>query len=314
LTPSEQVSFEQAKQAFIFTDGEYDLIEYARILEVHQALAGRFEISLNGSFGEIARGYWWELLWPQTGARRPLEAQKIARLRYAAQAFDAALIPPDLRLDLVSHFASVIERTNAGLTDLPNTLQMDHAYLVMRMQRWQGRIASSTDQLWPCLSPFLFRLALETMLQTRARLRARSLLIRRMLTEFQPRLAAYPLETGWPALPVTWKTLHRFRPLLGYYGKKAMSRMARSRGGSSRSSASPSGPLPAPRQLWQEEEVRDLLQPATMRAGQLLDPVALGDFLRRSQQPGFPFNDQWARLLSLEYTLRSLASIKTEPH
>ena len=46
-----------------------------------------------------------------------------------------------------------VARAGAAITQFPNTSQMDNAYLTLRMQRWQGRIASSTNQIWPALSP-----------------------------------------------------------------------------------------------------------------------------------------------------------------
>jgi asparagine synthase (glutamine-hydrolysing) len=313
LEPPAQTTFDQVKKAFLLTDGEYDLIEYARIFEIHRLLSQHFHISINGSYGEVARGYWWELLFPHAGARRKLNSEKVARLRYGAQTYAPSIFSPELRLDLVSHLADVIERTNAGLTDLPNTLQMDHAYLMMRMQRWQGRIASSTNRLWPCLSPFLFRTVLETMLQSSTRIRRRGLLIRRMLNEFQPRLADFPLEHGYPAMPATWRNFHRFWPLPVYFGKRILSKLIGVGGGSRGTTASRSGRPPARLQLWAEEDVRDLLHPETMKLSPLVDPTALADFLRHSREDNFRFNGQWSRVLSLEYTLNVLDRAKIRP-
>ena len=60
-----QISFAQLQKALAVTDGEIDLVEYGRnVLPVHERTARQYDISLNGSFGEIARGYWWELLLP----------------------------------------------------------------------------------------------------------------------------------------------------------------------------------------------------------------------------------------------------------
>lgn len=310
ITPQRPILWEDVTQAVQLTDGEYDVVDYARILQVHRTLADHFEISINGSFGEVARGYWWELLWPRAGACRELDAQKVARLRYAAQPFDASLWSPEQRLDLVEHFVGVIRRTNTGLTHMPNTLQMDNAYLMMRMQRWQGRIASSTNRVWPCLSLFLSRSVLETMLQTKTHLRRRSLLIRHMLATFQPQLAAFPLEHGYPALPVTWRNFYRFWPIFEQFGEK-VARKVRVRlrlpGGLPPQLA----PLPIRLQLWKEEEVREILQAVVegkMRA--LVHAQAVGDFLARSQQPQFPFGEQWGRVLSLASTLTLLEQIQ----
>ncbi len=308
VNPTASVSFERVKDALSFTDGEYDLVEYARILDIHVKLSNSFNISINGSFGELARGYWWELLFPNAGERHELDAEMLARRRFAACQFDATLFPANIRLNLVAHLSDVIKRTNTGLSNLPNTLQMDHAYLAMRMQRWQGRLASSTNRLWPCLSPFLFRSVLETMLQTATRLRRRSGLIRYMLADFQPRLAEFPLEHGYPAAPVRWKNVARFWPLPLYYGKKVVSRLF-SKIGKKRSAVPES--LPPRLQLWAEDEVRELLRPAGLKVGELLDHIALNNFLERSHRQNFPFEDQWARVLSLEYTLRARDGLRS---
>jgi hypothetical protein len=303
-------SFDQAKAAFPFTDGEYDLIEYARILKIHQTLSDRFDISINGSFGEVARGYWWELLFPLTGAHRSMDAWKLARLRYAAPGLDASLFRPEVRLDLVAHFARIIDRANAGLAGLPNTLQMDHAYLTLRMQRWQGRIASSTNQLWPCLSPFLFRSVLETMLQMTTRSRRRGLAIRHMLAEFQPRLAAFPLESGYPAQPFTWRNFHRFWPVPVSYGRRILSKLADMGGLQWRAPSSPSFQQLPRSLLWREEEVHELLHPRKMQATCLIEPTVLDEYLKHLHQQGSSFGDQGTRLLTLEYTLRVLGCLK----
>jgi hypothetical protein len=300
--PQTQISFDQVRACLALTDGEYDLIEYVRIREVHRRLAEQFGISINGSFGEVARGYWWELLLPRVGVRGPLDARKVARRRYAAQNYDASLFPQQHRLDLVDHFAGVIDRTNTGLFDFPNTFQMDHAYLMMRMQRWQGRIASSTNQIWPCLSPFMFRSALETMLETRSLLRWRSLLIRKMLTKFSPRLADYPLEHGFPAQPATWRNFYRFAPLLAYFGEKAVGKFG-GKFGLKRATGHPTSIRPR-LQLWRDAQVKELLRPANMRLSAWVDSAALENFLKRSEREDFSFDDQWGRLLSLECALR----------
>lgn len=297
-------SFSNIKKAIAYTDGEYPLVEYAGIMQIHQKLMEHFDISINGSFGEVARGYWWELLAPRTGTSNAFNAHKVAKLRFAASKHDPALIMPEQRLDLVTHFTGVIERTNSGLSGYPNTLQMDNVYLMMRMQRWQGRIASSTNQLWPCLSPFLFRSVLETMLAVEPRLRQRSLLIRRMLAEFQPRLAAFPLEHGYPAMPATWNNLHRYWPVIGHYGRKITNRLRRM---FNEAHAAPAASAALRPHLWNDSEVRDLLDPSKMQLSDLLDGTRLVRYLIESQNPHFRYEEQWVRILSLEATLAVLS-------
>ena len=289
-------AFEKVAQAALLTDGEYDPVDYARTVQVHRALAKQFDISINGSYGEIARGYWWELLVPHTGQRTKLDSGKLAAARYGASEAVGLLFPPEQRLDIVTHFARVVDESNAGLYDTPNTFQMDHAYLTMRMQRWQGRIASSTNQVWPCLSPFMFRPVLAAMMEARPELRKRSLMIRKMLARFQTKLANFPLEHGYPAVPATLANLPRFLPLLHYYGERAKSRLG------IRAKEKASSRL-ARLELWKSPEVIELFRPERMKTSGLLDAAAMRDFIARSREENFSHNAEWQRLLGLEYIL-----------
>lgn len=213
------------ERALQLCDGEYDLLEYARIMRTHEQHSQNYDVSMNGSYGEVARGYWWELLSPHIGERAPLNYEKIARKRYAAIDDGADLFAEPL--DLTAHFTQILQRNGAGLERLPNTLQLDYSYLNLRMQRWQGRIASSTDQIWPCVSPFMFRSILEIMLRAEPRARHRSLLVRAMLARHNPAWAKYPLEHGYPAQPFGIANAWRFLPLGAYYIEKAKDKLCR---------------------------------------------------------------------------------------
>jgi asparagine synthase (glutamine-hydrolysing) len=291
-------SLDNLRTATRLTDGEYDIVEYATIARIHHQLSQKFQISINGSFGEVARGYWWELLFPNVGARQPLDSQKISARRYAWNSSDD-LFQASFQMPLVDHMASVVRRATEDLSGSPNTFQMDVAYIRMRMQRWQGRIASSTDKLWPCLSPFMFRSVLETMLQAPVGLRQRSLLVRRMLANHQSVLANYPLEHGYPAAPLTVNNFWQFWPILPYYAR-GIARKIRSKVWRPHTpKLSDSLRL----SLWQMEEVHQTLDYRRMGSTSVLDPTAVASFLRASQTPDFNREAEWNRLLSLEMAL-----------
>jgi asparagine synthase (glutamine-hydrolysing) len=293
-------------EAFRFTDGSYDLVEYARVLSLHKRMARDLDISVNGSYGELARGYWWELLLPSTGKRTKLDALLIARKRYAAPN-PPSLYTRDLRIPLPEHMAEVIQRTNAGLEEFPNTFQLDHAYIYMRMQCWQGSIARSTNQLWPCLSPFMIRSSLETILQAKSSLRTRSLMIRKMLAQQHPTFANIRLELGYPAVPVTCHNVFRFWRILPHYGGKVLQRLVRTA-----SSLAPPAATSQSR-LECDPEIQRLLDPKKMRLAAVLDEQALKGFLAESHvsgnAPSFP---QWRHLLTLEYLLKTVTAISNE--
>ncbi len=295
------IALEQLRKALPLTDGGYELVEYSRIEWVHEVLSARFDASANGCLGEVARGNWWEILLPNIGARQPLDCRMVAAKRYVAKPYDGSVFRAGEKVNLVDHLAGVVGRTIEDLGGSTNTMQLDATYILMRMQCWQGRIASSTNRIWPTMTVFLFRPVLETLLSIQARDRRNSSLVRRILAEYVPNWANYPLESGFPAAPMTWRNFCRFAPMANYYGKRIATKILRG------SIWGTPGWLPAERmRLWEREDVRGLLDPKEMLVARILDANGLPEFLGRAQQQEFSFDEEWARILSLEITLRGL--------
>ena len=306
--PGGEYALDHLKQALRLTDGECDLVEFARVQELHYKLSASFDVGVNGMYGEVARGDGgWDLLFPKTGKREQLDFYKLASKRYATDPGSPQLFPPGLGLDLVEHFAVMISRLNRGLIDWPNTTQMDHAYLMLRMQRWWGRIASSADQIWPCLSPFVFRSVLDTALQTSVDARKNSRLVRHLLARLQPRLAAYPLGPGYPAMPLDLKSWPRFLPASWRSAGKLRNKTDRKLFSRNSSPADSEAPR---LQLWRDEETQETLNPVNMRLNSLIDSLRLNDFLESSRQPDFAFDQQWRRVLTVEMALRLLREVQ----
>jgi hypothetical protein len=302
-------SFEQLQRAMQYTDGEYDLVDYARIHDVQSDLEGLFDISVNSYSGEIGRGYGWEVLMPHTGERRPMDAFYVARRRFVNPNFDASIVAPALRMDAAQHFGEVVARAGEGLGDLPTTLQYDYSMTMLRCQRWYGRIASSTNQIWPCMSFFLLRSIMKPMLEANTRSRTNSLLFRRLLAELSPPFTQVPLARGYPPLVVNWKTLHRFWPLVPLYGGKVVDRLRRYAG--IRPAPTPAGTTPR-EWLWKDDAVRQTLNPRTMLSADLMETDGLARFIERSRETQFDLAGQWSLLLTLECTLQRLRSLRTE--
>ena len=111
-------------------------------------------------------------------------------------------------------------------------------------------------------------------------------------------------------MPVTWKTIHRFWPLIPLYGGKVLDRLRRK---FFPQRASPGTSLDSPRmRLWQDPAVQQALHPSRLLSTQLLDEGGVTQFLERSKQPEFDFSGQWSNLLSLEMTLQRLKAVKAE--
>jgi hypothetical protein len=298
LKPAEVLQGQRLEEALRLTDGECDLIHFARVHSPRDGLSARFDVSVNGSCGEIARDYGWNMLFPKVGRREPIDYRELATRCYAADPCSPDLFPPGAAFDIVGRLAMIIRRLNEGLDGWPNTAQMDHAHLALRMQRWYGRIWSGVDQVCPSVSPFMFRSTLETALQTTANTRRRSRLVRGLMSMLSHRLAAYPLEHGYPAAPFTLRYLPQFVPAAWRCAKKAWDTAQE------RYFASQPAPKPDRLRLLHDDEIRETLNPATMRLGRLIDPSLLRSFLESSRQVCFAFDRQWRRVLAAEMTLR----------
>ena len=225
--PAAPPTIEHLRASTRLTDGEYDAFDYARIRRTHLGLSKDHDISVNGSFGELARGYWWELLFPHIGRRAPIDARRITLARFTAGACETNTLTASVRLDLCAELEAMVADAVEKLSGFPNTTQLDAVYYLLRMQRWQGRIASSTHQLWPCLSPFAFPAVLIPVLETKARARMGSRLVRTMIDNEQPQLAAINLEYGYPAQPLKTSNLLCFAPCLMRFARRAVAKTCR---------------------------------------------------------------------------------------
>jgi hypothetical protein len=271
----------------------------------HIRLAREFDSSINGSNGEIAKGYWWELLFPFTGQRGHFDPRMVASRRFVPEGEIPGLLAQEFREDLPELFAGIIRRANVGLENHPNTALMDNVYLRLRMQRWQGRITSATSRIWPCISPFCFRGPMEAALAAPPSVRGNNRMSRRLIEFQNPKLAALPLAGGYPALPWRLSTAHRFGALY----------REMSRGVIRRAFLTVRLPSPFPSKaaavqpgegLWDHQLVRDLLVPPDMKTSVLYNREKLTRVLDQSRAGSSAANARVSRILTLEMLARAI--------
>jgi asparagine synthase (glutamine-hydrolysing) len=290
--------------ALALCDGECELLSYADVAQLQATMAGRVAregMTVNGSSGELCRGYWWDLLGRVRHGEQPLDARRTAAGRFATDGWADEMTAGHHEDRAVDHFTGVVERALHGLEDLPGTAQADVAYLMIRMHRWAGRLVSSTDRLWPCLSPFMFEGPMREALSAPPALRQHSRMARQLIERLHPELAALPMAGGYPALPIRLGTAHRFGPLAAEVAGKAWKRV-RAKGGQE----AEGGPSSVAG-LWADEALAELLQPRRMRTAALYDEEALAGFLSDSRQEGFTATDRFGRVLTLELAARAAA-------
>lgn len=290
-----------ALDALAFTDGEADVLEYANTLAIQRAGLMQFDGSINGSGGELIRGYWWELLWPHAGASSRFDTRRVAAARFAHDPWAESLLAAPFDDTLTEHFTGVLEAELRGLDDWPNTALMDRVYLRLRMQRWQGRLASATNRIWPCFAPLLYRPVVETAFDAPASLRRNGRMARAVLQYMSPRLAALPMADGTPASPVTiasaWRHLPRYRDLF----KRAIHTL---HGG--RLQRVSDTRLAA---LLQLDATKAILRPDVMYTRNLYRDRELADLLNRASA-GEVSDRHLGKIVTLELVKRAVAQVR----
>lgn len=295
--------WQAAKKSLTLTDGEHDMLQYANILGVHQSLFPSFDVSVNGTAGELIRGYWWNLLFPRIGARSGIDSEYIAQKCFIDDPSTDSLLASSYPTPLATHFAGVIERTCQPLAGARNTTLLDSLYLSMLMQRWQGRLASATNRVWPALSPMLFREPVEIALHASVALRLNSRMARRLLARFDAQLAGLPTADGGPALPINLRTLPRFAPLGSQLAARLGQRVKRSLSKKIKRRNTSTAVKQAPLDILRLEEVADALNPEAMRTADLYQQPALQTVcsaIFNGQQP----EPRIGRVLTLEQVAR----------
>lgn len=302
------------------TDGEFDAIEFAAIAQVHRDhVADGLQISVNGSYGETGRGYPWRLgpkaaLMPDRMAarltrREPIDAAAQGRDRFRP-AVPEGLFAGEVRLDWATHGQRMIERLLGYAGGLAQCAQLDLLHIDLRMERWQGRIASSTNQVWPATSPWGFQPVLRHVLTAHPLARRNSLLTRSFTARFAPALADELLFTGNPARPFEWRHAARFLPAVGWYARRARQKLA-ARGLRVQPPPAPSAQLRQPLLCADPAFAAMLAQPALLDTG-LFD----ADALVQALAPGAPRTEAqyvlWRRLATLELLWRRHRALRDE--
>jgi hypothetical protein len=171
------------------------------------------------------------------------------------------------------------------------------------MERWQGRIASSTNQIWPAVSPWGFQDSLPVLLTAHPCARRNSLLTRAYTTFAAPVLADELLFTGNPARPYSWKHAVAFLPAFAWYAGRARAKL-QSRFGSRSSSAMRSAAEREPHASRATEFKEWLAQPALAGTG-LFDESELLTALAPLQPRDEIGALRWRRLATLELVVRA---------
>lgn len=303
-------SFEDFTAACALGDGEANVFDYAPTALAQARTTDGYDLSVNGSFGELCRGYWWDLLGTHLWSRRRFDARRFAAGRFLGEAAWCEGITKSLDAPpLAEHFAGAVERSVEDLAGFPDVAKADAVYIRMRMQRWGGRIVSLTSRIRPSAAPFMFRGPLGAAVSMSPGTRLFGRAARHLVHRLNPRLAALPMDNGSPASPITPLNVWRYGPLAGHYAGKVAARLRRIAG--MRPAEASASTTWRAGDVWRLPEMADLLRPESMLTRDLLDRAPLTAFLDRCRGERSSPSATLGRIVTLELAARAVASART---
>lgn len=291
-------------EAIAWGDGHLDALQLSEVLFGHREKAGVGTTLLNGGGGEEFRDHPWGHELAMAG-----RTSKVGYDRFIAWRI---LLPVDLsalRADpterVAAHFREELEERARPFAGQPNTFQDDLLY-AYKMTGHSGAYQAGGGAWLDVEVPFYLRPVLTAVISVSVPNRRLHRLMREMMRQLDPRVAALPTETGGPAEPVRAGNLHRFAPYAwrrgGRFARRVRGRLP---------DFGAADPEPSPSEAARGALVGALrgegrLEPETMRSAALYDPDRLGGLLDRAAAK--PATVDWAavgRIVTIELALEA---------
>lgn len=293
------------------TDGEIEFSEYYTTSLIQKKTAKKGWITVNGSGGELFRGYWWE------GERFVASRERAVHIPYLLK----RLLLPGQNLDIFAGgkeqihnmLASRIEQVlDEQGSNLPVGRRIDHLYLRLRMERWLARYYSATNKILPCCSPFLAAPVLSVALSLKTELKQGNRFFKDWLMRENRELATFPTDSGAPALPLLPSTVWSYRRYPLQLAKKAGYRLYGKFGGGRQISTAASLRDCFCQQVSDGTDILEFLAPGNMVSSVLFGEsmVSLQKQNQSVLRQNTVFPPQLARIVTLELTLRQVQACR----
>jgi hypothetical protein len=283
-------------------DGEVNALEYAPLLVAFQQLADRRSVSVSGSGGEIARGYYYGTArpGPRGGA---VDTDALMHKLTTATGAARATIRRDLFSDSLQPLRRAVETVTRAIPGASPETVLDDFYIRARMQRFGGRNITTTGLHCRQALPFFDNRVVDVSLGLDPGRKRQGRVVRDAVAHWTPELARVPLDSGMAVAAPSWRT-----PASGARWASAMGRKAAVRyGGRAGRLLASRTPDVVPWTAARTEPafrdfVHDLLPTSGARVHRLLDPGETDRLVNHALSGGplYPLG----LVLTLELTLR----------
>ncbi len=295
---------EEVATAVAWGDGHTDALQLAEVLRGHREKSTLEPLLLNGGGGEEFRDHPW--------GHELFAAGRTNKVGYERLIAWRILLPIDLGVAreepterVTALFREELEARARPFASEPNSFQDDLLY-ALKMTGHSGAYQAAGGAWMDVEVPFYLKPIFGSVISFSLRNRRFHRLMREMMRQLDPGVAALPTETGGPAEPLRIGNLHRFAS----YGRRRAGRFAnRARGrlGSSNGPEPPSGRSELAKAALVAALLREgRLDPAEMRSAPLYDATRLSALLDRAT--AHPMAVDWdavGRIVTLELVLET---------
>jgi hypothetical protein len=186
-------------------DGESNALSYAHLLVAFEQLEGRRDVSISGTAGEIARGFYYSVLGAQDRNVRGVSLESVVskttrptRPLHGRFRSEVMPDPPAAAADVLRTFIEKSPcRSPVGI--------LEDLYLRGRLQRFAGRNFTMTGHFCRQALPYFDNALVELVMALPTETKRDGWVVRKALRQLSPTLASVPLTAGAPVEPSTSK-------------------------------------------------------------------------------------------------------------
>lgn len=295
-----------AEEALAWGDGHLDALSLAAVLLGHREKGEVERALLNGGGGEEFRDHPWGHELFGAGRSTSVDYGRLIAWRILLP-IDLSAMTADPTAAVASVFREELERRAEPFSSQSNIFQNDLLY-AYKMTGHSGAYQAAGARWVEVEMPYYLRPVLLNVISVAPRHRRFHRLMREMISQLDPEIAAIQTETGGPAAPPRLRNLHRFSPYVWRRGRRFGTRL---RGRLPRFGDSSAEVEVGAREAALGGFVRGLvrdgrLDPAAMRSAALYDPGRLSELLERAASR--PASVDWGavgRIVTVELSMQS---------
>jgi hypothetical protein len=211
------------EEAVAWSDCNLDALALTAVMQGHRDKAATESLLLNGGGGEHYRDFPWSHELFAAGRSSAYNFERFVNWRLLGP-LDLSVFEQDPTAEATANLCEELESRAEPFAAMPNTFQGDVIYAYKSTGHF-GAYQAAADAWVHMELPFYLKSVWATTTSTAPRHRNFHRLMREMMRQLDPEIAAIQTETGGPAEPLGFANLHRFAPYPWRRGKRFAARL-----------------------------------------------------------------------------------------